>query len=87
LASKPAASGAEKAPGTLSGKLPASIPHAYALVEGPGIGQWYAVKLTNVTYEAHEHLEPSARTEAATFGIERIKLAMDRRHHQRKWGA
>lgn len=71
---------------TTSGDVPAVLPHAYALVAGPGIGQFYAVKLSGVSYESLEHLEPSSRTSAATWGIERIKAAMDKRHRMKAWG-
>ncbi len=62
------------------------IPHAYALIPQPGRpGRFYAVHLLNVTADGLEHLEPSGRSEAATFGMQRIERAMDKRHKEKQW--
>lgn len=67
--------------------LQTPIPHAYALVQDPKRpGRWFAVHLTDVVAGGCEILEPSDRNEPATYGLERIKLAMHRRHKEKKWG-
>lgn len=68
--------------------LATPIPHAYALVKDPRQpGRWFAVHLTDVVAGGLEILEPSDRHEPATYGMERIKVAMQRRHVEKKWGA
>lgn len=62
------------------------IPHAYALIPHPGRpGRFYAVHLGNVTADTLTHLEPSDRSEAATFGMQRIERAMQKRHKEKLW--
>lgn len=76
----------EPAPAPQSPLLKLTIPHAYALIPQPGRpGRFYAVHLANVTADQLDHLEPSGRSEAATFGMQRIERAMDRRHREKLW--
>lgn len=62
------------------------IPHAYALIPHPTNEQlFYAVHLENVAAERLDHLELSARPSQAAFGLQRIELAMQIRHHRKGW--
>lgn len=62
------------------------VPHAYALIEEPGRpGRFYAVHLTDVLAKGIEFLEPSERSEPATYGLVRLTRAQDRRHKEKKW--
>lgn len=62
------------------------IPHAYALIEQPGRpGRFYAVHLTDVLAKGIDFLEPSQRSEPATYGLVRIARAQDRRHKEKRW--
>ncbi len=63
------------------------VPHAYALIPAEGRpGLFYAVHLSNVQAEQLDHLEPNSRCLSAPFGLIRIHAAMERRHHEKKWG-
>ncbi len=62
------------------------IRHAYALVPDPKNPlKFFAVHLTNVTAQGLSILEPSDRPEPATYGLERIQKAQQRRHTEKKW--
>lgn len=62
------------------------VPHAYALIQDPERpGRFYAVHLTDVLAGGLEILEPSARSEPATYGLVRIERAQDRRHKEKRW--
>jgi hypothetical protein len=66
--------------------LKAPIPHAYALIPVEGRpGRFYAVHLRNVTAMGLDHLEPSGRSEAATYGLGRINRDMEKRHKEKGW--
>jgi hypothetical protein len=66
--------------------LKAPIPHAYALIPVEGRpGRFYAVHLRNVTAMGLDYLEPSGRSEAATYGLGRINRDMEKRHKEKSW--
>lgn len=68
---------------TLSDK---EIPNAFALVPGPGPGQWYAVHLRGARAREIVHLEPNERPSGAAWGMNRIHAAMDKLYRKRSWG-
>jgi hypothetical protein len=61
------------------------LPHAYAMVQDER-GGWYAVHLEGVTADKITRLEPNGRREHGGFALSRVVMAMQRRHHERKWG-
>lgn len=62
------------------------IPHAYALVQDPARpGRFFAVHLTDVVAKGIEFLEPSARSEPATYGLGRMRGDMEDRHRRKTW--
>lgn len=62
------------------------IPHAYALIADPNRpGRFFAVHLTDVIAQGLDILEPSGRSEPATYGLQRIDRAADRRHKEKRW--
>ncbi len=62
------------------------VPHAYALIQDPEKpGKFFAVHLTDVLASGIAFLEPSARSEPATYGLVRIARAQDRRHKEKRW--
>ncbi len=66
--------------------LATPVPHAYALIQDPARpGRFFAVHLADVLASGIELLEPSARSEPATYGLVRIARAQDRRHKEKRW--
>lgn len=66
--------------------LAVPVPHAYALIPDPNrVGRFFAVHLSDVLAAGLEHLEPSGRSEAAAYGLQRIARAQDRRHKEKRW--
>ncbi len=62
------------------------IPHAYALLQDPARpGRFFAVHLTDLIAKGIEFLEPSARSEPATYGLGRMRAAMEDRHRRKTW--
>ncbi len=62
------------------------VPHAYALIQDPERpGRFFAVHLTDIVARGIEFLEPSARSEPATYGIVRMDRAASKRHKEKAW--
>lgn len=64
-----------------------TIPHAYALVPVKGRpGHYHALHLEGVIAEKSTDLTPDGKTTAPVYGLERLFIAMNKRHRQKKWG-